>query len=554
MSLTDPAPLGDVHITEVEGIPTVWAEVPGEFSGGITFRLGHVDETLVTHGVTHMLEHLALFGIDRPGEHSNGHVDATTLAIHGGGAPEEVAALLTRATRQLVDPPTARLEDEKGVLRAEAAGRAPWALGELVAWRWGMRAFGLEAANELGLDPLTVEAVRGWSATRIGRRNAVLWFTGPPPAGLRIDLPEGQERPAPDPFESVLPTRPVYFTSQAPNVAVHSVVRRTPAATTLASVLRTRLVDELRTERAAAYSPDVGYRPLTADAAALVAFADVVEGRADVVAERIPAVLAELCADGPTEPELAARRGELRRSMQNPAFMAAVTTTTAWDLLHGRRTQTIAEILDDADHITAADVAAVATDLRREAILQIPNGVPAPTSPCAQAPISPSRPVTEGRRFARLAGPDQLVVGHEGVTVAGSEVAVTVRHESLAALGRWDDGGRLLIGEDGVHLTVEPTLWRRGKRAVELIDSAVPDPAAVSLGSRDPGSVPRVGMVQRLWRAMTGNGPSILMIVLTLVTIAVLVATGRGEFIAPAFVVAALLAIAVLFHDSLRGS
>ena len=93
------------RVTEVDGVPAVWDDVPGPFTGALLVRVGHVDETLARHGVTHMLEHLALHGLDHPGEHSNGRVDATSMLLHATGTPDDVAAFLARAAAQLAAPP-----------------------------------------------------------------------------------------------------------------------------------------------------------------------------------------------------------------------------------------------------------------------------------------------------------------------------------------------------------------------------------------------------------------------------------------------------------------
>ena len=60
---------GALHLTEVDGVRTIWAEVPGPLRAGLVLRMGAADETLARRGAGHLLEHLALFGIERPGEH-----------------------------------------------------------------------------------------------------------------------------------------------------------------------------------------------------------------------------------------------------------------------------------------------------------------------------------------------------------------------------------------------------------------------------------------------------------------------------------------------------
>ncbi|HMO11968.1 MAG TPA: hypothetical protein PKB06_10825, partial [Actinotalea sp.] len=282
-----------LHVSEVDGIPAVWADVPGPLTAGLLIRMGYADEALVHRGHSHMLEHLALFGLGRPGNHSNGHVDATSTLLHASGSPEEVGSFLEQVARQLVDPPPARLEDEKGVLRAEHSRRGPHPLSELAVWRWGMRDFGLETAEELGLAAMTADSVRAWSRRFVTRQNAALWLTGPPPAGLRLALPDGDRVPAPDPWRTTLPFLPAVIRLNSPVIAWHGLVPRDWNGPPLAMVVNNRLVDELRTSRAAAYSPQGGYQPLNGDVAALLAFSDAVDGKEAEVVDRVLGVVGE---------------------------------------------------------------------------------------------------------------------------------------------------------------------------------------------------------------------------------------------------------------------
>ncbi len=479
------------RVTEVDGVPAVWDDVPGPFTGALLVRVGHVDETLARHGVTHMLEHLALHGLDHPGEHSNGRVDATSMLLHATGTPDDVAAFLARAAAQLAAPPVARLEDEKGILRAERARQGPATLGEMFAWRWGTLGYGLETTPEYGLARMTADDVVAWSRTYATRQNAVLWFTGPPPAGLRVALPDGERRLPPDPYASPLPDFPAHFASAADVVLAHGLVRRSTAGVALASVLRSRLVADLRVQRAAAYSPDTSYRPLTADVAALLALTDVVEGRAAEVSQRVVGILDELATVGgaPRPEEIDAHVTSVRQSAASPGAAGGLVMSTAWDLLHGGTPLTMEQVLDKLARLTPEDVRATAAELGATILLQVPNGVPLP--PWPPAPTSPAAPVTGGRTFSQVGGDARLVVTDRGVTLLGTTGSLTVRTDHLSAVTQWEDGGRMLIGRDGVHLAIEPTLWRGGRRAVELVDRAAPADLVVPLGAREPQRVPR---------------------------------------------------------------
>lgn len=491
----------DVRVTEVDGVPTVWTNAPGPFTAGLLLRVGQADEPLPRRGITHLLEHLALFGVGRPGDHAHGQVDPTTLLLRTSGSPEEVVQFLTRVTHQLVDPPVARLEDEKGVLRAEAAQRPPIPLAELITWRWGRVGFGVTVSDELGLHCVTPQMLREWSAARVNRANAVLWLTGPPPAGLRVELPDGAWQPPPDPWLSPLPSFPAWFGSAlADAVVAHGLLPRSSAGVALAGVLQRRLVDDLRTARAAAYSPHAHYQPLGRDAAELVVLTDVVAGRGAEVATRVTEVLRELAEPGSTATpeELAAHVADVRRSHEDPRAALGALGSSAWDLVHGAPVRQLDEVLAGVVALVPDDLRTAAAAVTESLLVQLPPGVPVPPW-LTKAPDSPA-PV-RGSRFAAHGVAARLVIGDTGVTIMNENDTLTVRLP-LTALTRWDDGGRVLVGRDGVHLVVEPTLWRRGRRAVALLDSLVPTDVTVPLGERPKASVPRVPRWRRIRRPL----------------------------------------------------
>jgi len=550
VSTTETPRAAEVHVTDINGIPAVWAEVPGPYRAGLTVRVGHSDETLARSGVTHMLEHLALYGLDRPGDHSNGHVDWTTLALHVAAEPDDAAQFLTRAAHQLVDPPVSRLADEKGVLRAERAQRSPNPLYELQAWRWGAAGYGLDAiGEEYGLLTLDPDAVRAWSAAWVNRNNAVLWFTGPPPAGLRIALPDGERRPTVDPYASPLPQLPAHFRSDARVVAVHGLVSRSAAAVALAGVLRGRLVDDLRVRRAAAYSPDVGYRPLSGSTAALVAFSDIVERHEPEVVRRVLESLRELTWPefAPREEELDAHRTIARRGMA--AAEEGLLGSTAWNLLHGAPARTREELEAELDGLTPEDVQSAAAELSETLLAQVPRRVFVPPEWPA-APLSVAAPVTGGTSYPHLAIRSRLRVAPAGVTLSDQSSSLTVRSDRVAALLQWADGGRTLIGTDGLHLRIEPTVWFRGRAAVALVDAAVPAELRVPLGTRPVEAVPHVPVGRRVKRVLTAPA-TLAVFAMLVVGIALVgarqVSDGR-PFFAPGFF-ALMFAVSALLRS-----
>ena len=55
----------------------------------------------------------------------------------------------------------------------------------------------------------------------------------------------------------------------------------------------------------------------------------------------------------------------------------------------------------------------------------------------------------------------------------------------------WPDGARRLIGEDGIVVHIEPTLWDLPGGAIGHIDASVPVDRVIVLPPRDPREIPQ---------------------------------------------------------------
>src|SRR5438034_9740000 len=85
--------------TEVDGVPVFTLSVPGPLRAMLAFRVGVVDETLPTRGITHLTEHLAMFRLMESGarhrqEHINARVEPMRTRFFATGTPEEILAFL----------------------------------------------------------------------------------------------------------------------------------------------------------------------------------------------------------------------------------------------------------------------------------------------------------------------------------------------------------------------------------------------------------------------------------------------------------------------------
>jgi hypothetical protein len=126
----------------------------------------------------------------------------------------------------------------------------------------------------------------------------------------------------------------------------------------------------------------------------------------------------------------------------------------------------------------------VALEAAGTALLQAPSGHRADWAGYTAAPTTSSYAVT-GTRFkaVRKDGP-AMVVGGEGVSLTAGGEAATVLYRACAALLSWPDGGRRLIGTDGLSVEVEPGEYGIDAHTMATIDAAVHPSAVVQLPPR----------------------------------------------------------------------
>jgi len=65
---------------------------------------------------------------------------------------------------------------------------------------------------------------------------------------------------------------------------------------------------------------------------------------------------------------------------------------------------------------------------------------------------------------------------------------VTVRYADAAALLRWNDGKRSLIGGDGFTIVLDPAQWKDGAAVVSAITARVPDDLVLPLDRPGPAT------------------------------------------------------------------
>lgn len=465
----------------------------------LTFRVGVVDETMPTRGITHLVEHLAMFPIMQARDSArrlNASVEPFRTRFMGSGTPEEITTFLADVTSNLSHLPLDRVDSEKKVLRTEAANRTTGSAKAAWSFRFGARGPGLLDYEEFGLRWLGAPHVASWAGTWFTAGNAVLWLSGSVPENLRLKLPPGPRSKLPD-QEPIPYTTPASY-QQGDRWALLSMLGARESALAIGtSIFDNRIRDRLRNEQSLSYEVHAGYQRLDKDHAEVTAFADSLAPNAKQAAETLVQVAQALAKDGPTPEELAAAIADRRRSMQHPERGLGRLEHVALDELEGLEHKTIAELDAEAESLTPDAVAAAFRDAFQTAFVAVPKDIEISTPGFTPIPISTGRRI---RGVPVLAAPgsghhDVLEYSNEGIslTMPGADASaadqvIGMTWQDVAVALWWGDGKRTLISTDGAGINVIPAKWRNVGPVLEALRSGVPPERWVPMD--DPATPP----------------------------------------------------------------
>ncbi|MEV6303163.1 insulinase family protein [Actinoplanes sp. NPDC051861] len=477
---------------DVDGVPALFTPVDGQLHAGLAFRAGLADESLARLGMTHLVEHLALSFHGVADNHSYSAAGDEITQFHIGGSETDVVAFLNGVCAALSDLPLHRLAVERDILTVEQHGRQPSIDEPLAGHRHGARGYGLRGYPEMGLASITPDGVRAWAARFFNRANAVLWIAGRGvPAGLRLALPDGQRQPVPV-ASSALPVRPAYVTGPDGVLAWNAVVRRRAAAGVFAGVLQRAMFRSLRGQAGISYVAGATHDDRGDGTTVVTATADALPEKQSAVVGGFVDVLATLRYVGADPAEVAAVVQQRCEGLAGAGRAGRLLPGQAADLLTGHPVRTAEEAGADLRTVSAADVREVAAEAWADGLLMAPGGANAGWTGLAAVPTRSPFAVT-GTGYPAL-GDDEIriVVGRPGVSlISGDEECVTVAFDECAAVLARPDGGRTLIGNDGLTVTIEPTLFENGPAAVARVDAHVHPGLRIDLPARDPDSIPQ---------------------------------------------------------------
>lgn len=460
--------------TEIDGVPVVHVDDPGPLRAMLLFRVGKSDETLTLNGITHLVEHLALFTLGQQPHYQNGSVRTSVTSFETVGEPHEVMTFLAGVCASLSDLPVGRLEAEVRVLETEATRRPVTAVSALFAWRYGPAGPGLWPYDENATRTVTVDDLRAWVANAFTRDNAVLLLSGAPPDDLRLPLPRGRRIPV-EPLRDVLPTTPSWFRHGFSDVIAVAPVRRSPAAVAYSYCLQAELVAALRFELGVAYSPQVTYDPYDVDTALLILSTDPHPEHVQKVAEVLSGLVRSLATEGPSDERFDEYIGMARRSLASAEAALGRAHSEALEMLMAGTVTPLEVHLAELDALTRDDIRDVAAVVRARLVYGLPADTELPDESVVAAPEWSLGSPVSGRRFAPVGAawndPTAMVTSPHGISLVRSDGNhATVMYATCRAMLTWPDGARRLYAADGISVVIEPTLWQDGQELVSAVD------------------------------------------------------------------------------------
>jgi hypothetical protein len=448
--------------------------------------VGHGDEPPVWRGITHLVEHLALYRLGLVDHPHNGETEARLTSFYAVGTVEEVVSYLNGVARNLVDLPFERLAQEKDILRQEGSlGRRSFQ-GLMASTYYGYQGDGLADLAPLGLPGLTPEDLKTWTSRFFTRDNAIVWFdTQEPPPGLDLPLPAGTRRPVPT--VSPIPTNfPAEADGPPEMIGLLAQARRSAAKTVYQQLLRRALFKALRHEAATSYH--VSVEAVISDHLAVVA--DIPSGRADLALGILVDTLAALRWGRLDQEQIEAVVAESQAMLSDPYFEAGCLPLLADNYLTNEPLYTAQDLVRDLRAVTPDSVRAVAEEVAASALLVKPDGVSGEWA--GFKPLSPfSGPVVDGKRYPYRGNTDYaLILGTEGISLVEPDGPQTYYYRDCIALGAYPDGARLLVLRQGGTVSIEPSFWGFDKATIHQIDSSVDEGIIIQMPPRSPDEIP----------------------------------------------------------------
>ncbi len=454
----------------------------------LMFRVGRFDETLPTSGITHLVEHLALSELAAAKYQLNGEVSGRfTTFLMESASPPDVADFVAAVCQGLAADHPARLEQEKRVLRTEAASRGgSGALGTCLIERYGATGPGLAGYEEFGLRTLGWDQVVAWRCRWFVAGNAVLCILGEVPVGLRIELPRG-EPPEMSPLRPSAVRLPGFTVAGRGGLGMSLVGGASPESTVVLDVLQRRLMTDLRHDRGLSYDVKASGELLDATLRHAWLAPDALAEQAAMAAHVMLATFEKLADTGSTAEEIADCSRRLQDAYQSPSGPVMVMHRQAQRILASQPARDPGETLRRIGDLTGDDITAAARDLYGQMIVATPTFLPAVHGRMARLPEWSAAEIQGGVSYRARDSAATLAIGDVGVMLTPEPGRfVSVPSDQVAALLMWNDGKQMLVGTDGFSVHIDPAEWDGAGDALRRLGSSTDPALIVAIDSAGP--------------------------------------------------------------------
>lgn len=463
------------HRDVIAGIPTHWVAMPGPTTVCLMFRVGRCDEYIATSGLTHLVEHLALWGLSEERLEFNGLVDLNRCLFMARGDDDAVRAFLVEVTARLQNLPMERVDKEAQVLRAESRSRQVGVPELMLMARYGAAGFGLPWYEEFGLRRKDVSTLAGqWAQYYFSRQNGVVWMTTAP-GDLELELPAGHRIPV-SMTESIVQELPALAHDPVLGAAMSFECARSAATSIGLAILSRRLRQRLRHEEASIYDILASYTALNHEVAHVHLAAESSPDQSMGVAGAFIQELKRLMEEGPTQEEIAAQVESRRRTLSDHAAIPQWLDYVATNELLGSIHQDPEAVQRETEGVTPHDVAQTLQQAADTLLLDCAEELNDSSIPLTPYRYWPDNFEQRGKTYLPRAlgtsmGGIRLLADESGIALTRPlQPASIVKFEPCIAAFRFETDRRGLWAREGDFIHFDAKEWGEGKKLLKLID------------------------------------------------------------------------------------
>jgi len=417
---------------EIDAVTVIWQPAGDSLTATLDFACGQRDENLDQIGLTHLAQVAVLDSIGAEIDTMTSTID-TSFTMTGTG--EQVTATLAELCRALAEP---SLDTLAAVAQEADPGdrfldldiydsvRDPW--GSLLARRLGASGLGLARWPTVTYTDFTADEVRAYIDRHFTAGNAVLSLTGPPPAGLRLPLPQGPRSTPRTPIVA-LPSTPSWYADEvvAPGIAVTAVAG--PEALAVQLLLRNRIKSALDA-RGLDFWTTSWHTPVDAGRVEIglsLHFSKPRPSDHAYAAATLWRELRRLAKGELTAEDLTAAAGLPTQNSPGPVDQL---NREAKAVLFDVSDEPTLDQLRAVAGVSRAVVATAAVTWLRSATVVVPNGVEVELDgmteiSCPHGPVAPSGEVLRPSRWQRLRGHDErLILAADGFHLVAEDGTV----------------------------------------------------------------------------------------------------------------------------------